>query len=55
MGIPIRVVVSPRSLAKGEVEVQTRDKSIQINVKKDEIIQEIQKIIKEEGEKIYSK
>ena len=55
MGIPIRVVVSPRSLAKGEVEVQTRDKSIQINVKKDEIIQEIQKIIKKEGEKIYSK
>lgn len=29
MGIPIRIVVSPRSLEKGVVELQTRDKEIQ--------------------------
>ncbi len=48
MGIPIRAVISPRSLAKGEIELQTRDKSLQTNVKIEESIDFIQKIIKEE-------
>lgn len=52
MGIPIRVVISPRSLAKGEIELQTRDKSLQTNVKIEESIDFIQKIIKEEVGKL---
>lgn len=52
MGIPIRAVISPRSLAKGEIELQTRDKSLQTNVKIEESIEFIQKIIKEEVGKL---
>ena len=52
MGIPIRAVISPRSLAKGEIELQTRDKSLQTNVKIEESIDFIQKIIKEEVGKL---
>ena len=52
MGIPIRIVVSPRSLAKGEVEIQTRDKKIQLSAKTDDYIEIIQKIIKEELNKL---
>lgn len=39
MGIPYRVVISPRSLAAGSVEVQTRDKTLKTSVKLDEIIE----------------
>lgn len=52
MGIPIRAVISPRSLAKGEIELQTRDKSLQTNVKIEESIDFIRKIIKEEVGKL---
>ena len=52
MGIPIRAVISPRSLAKGEIELQKRDKSLQTNVKIEESIEFIQKIIKEEVGKL---
>lgn len=31
IGLPIRVVVSPRSLAEGKAEIQTRDKTLQEN------------------------
>lgn len=47
MGIPIRVVISPRSLAKGEIELQLRDKSLQTDVKIEDSIEFIQKTIKE--------
>lgn len=46
MGIPIRVVVSPRSLANGEVEIQLRDGSLKTNVKYDTCIGVIEDIIK---------
>ncbi|MCR4661224.1 MAG: proline--tRNA ligase [Clostridia bacterium] len=45
MGIPLRVVVSPRSLANGAVELTSRDKSIQENVAIDDIVSTVQKII----------
>ena len=54
MGIPIRVVVSPRSLSNDQVEIQTRDKSLQLNVAIDESIEKIQKIIKEEEGKVFN-
>jgi prolyl-tRNA synthetase len=46
MGIPIRVVISPRSLSKGEVEIQLRDGSLKTNAKYDACIGVIQDIIK---------
>lgn len=52
MGIPLRVVISPRSLAKGEVEIQSRDKTVQANVALKDCIVFLQKIIKEEKEKL---
>ena len=54
MGIPIRVVVSPRSIANAQVEIQTRDKRLQQNVAIDESITFIQKIIREEVEKGFN-
>jgi len=45
MGIPIRVVVSPRSLTNGEVELQLRDGSLKTNVKYDTCIGVIKEII----------
>lgn len=48
MGIPIRVVVSPRSLENGTVEIVTRDKKLQANISLDNAIVEIQKIIENE-------
>ena len=52
MGIPLRVVISPRSLANGQVEIQSRDKSLQTTVSLEESIETIQRIIKEEKEKL---
>lgn len=31
-GCPVRLVVSPKNLANGEVEIATRDKSVRVNV-----------------------
>ncbi len=45
MGIPIRMVISPRSLANGEVEIQLRDKSLQENCKCEVAIDRVREII----------
>lgn len=45
MGIPIRLVISPRSLAKNEVELQLRDKSQKMNLDIGDVIGELKKII----------
>ncbi len=45
MGIPIRVVVSPRSLANGEAEVQFRDGSLKTNLPYDDCVSELKKMI----------
>ncbi|NLL56171.1 MAG: proline--tRNA ligase [Clostridiales bacterium] len=45
MGIPIRVVVSPRSLANGEVEIQLRDKTLKENYKCEDAIGKLKEIM----------
>lgn len=45
MGIPLRVVISPRSIAENKVELQSRDKTLQENVSLDEIIPRLSEII----------
>lgn len=45
LGVPVRVVVSPRNLKENVVEVATRDKSVQLKVDKDEVVDTIGKLI----------
>jgi prolyl-tRNA synthetase len=45
MGIPIRVVVSPRTLANGCVEIQMRDGSLKENFPLSDCVEKIQEII----------
>ena len=45
LGAPIRVVVSPKNLANGEIEISTRDKQIQVKVPVDEAFGKVRKII----------
>ena len=45
LGVPIRIVVSARSLENNEVEISTRDKSIIKKVNVSEIDQEIDAIV----------
>ena len=55
LGVPVRVVVSPRNLAENAVEISTRDK--QIDKQKtpvDETIAEVERIIKKLTDDIYS-
>lgn len=53
LGVPVRVVVSPRNLKERVVEISTRDKSIQEKVSMDSVLEEIDRIIKELTDKIY--
>ena len=45
MGIPLRVVISPRTIAENRVELQSRDKALQENVSLDNIISRLKEII----------
>lgn len=47
MGIPLRVVVSPRSLAAGEVEVQIRESGERFNMPYDGCVEKIKQTITE--------
>lgn len=47
LGVPIRVIVSPRNLKEGVCEVVTRDKSVQLKVALDEVIPTVEKMIRE--------
>lgn len=47
LGVPVRVIVSPRSLKEGCVELSTRDKSIDLKVDIDGAIVKIHEIIHE--------
>lgn len=54
LGVPVRVVVSPRNLAENAVEISTRDK--QIDKQKtpvDDAVEEVERIIKKLTEDIY--
>ena len=44
-GVPVRVVVSPRNLKEGVVEITTRDKKISVKAPKDEVIKTVKDII----------
>ena len=44
-GIPVRVVVSPRNLKEGVVEITTRDKKISVKAPKDEVIKTVKDIL----------
>ncbi|MCR4594890.1 MAG: proline--tRNA ligase, partial [Clostridiales bacterium] len=47
LGVPVRVVVGPKALKDGEIELSTRDKSVNRRVKKEEILSEIATLIDE--------
>ncbi len=55
LGIPVRVVVGPKALANGEIELSTRDKSVKTNVKKEDIISEVENLVKNLYSEIGSK
>jgi len=44
-GVPVRVVVSPRNLKEGVVEITTRDKKISVKAPKDEVISKVKEIL----------
>ncbi len=45
LGVPVRIIVGPKALANGEIELCTRDKSVQLSVKKEDIIPETKKLM----------
>ena len=45
LGVPVRVTVGPKALAEGQIELSTRDKSVQLKVKKEDIIAETKKLV----------
>lgn len=48
MGMPLRLVVSPRSLTNGEVEIKDRKSGEVLMVKKEDVVSKILEIIKED-------
>ena len=56
LGVPVRVVVSPRNLAENVVEISTRDKSIdKQKTPVDQAVTEVQNIINKLTADINSK
>lgn len=55
LGVPVRVTIGPKALANGEIELSARDKSVQLSVKKEDIIPEIKKLMDSLYEEINSK
>ena len=47
LGVPVRVILSPKTLGRGVVELKTRDKSIQKDVALDDAVGEITALVKE--------
>ena len=47
LGVPVRVIVSPRNLKEGVCEIVTRDKEISLKVELDKVIETVQGIINE--------
>ena len=45
LGVPVRIVVGPKALKEGNVELKTRDKSINTQVLVDNVIDETKKLI----------
>ena len=56
LGVPVRVVVSPRNLAENAVEISTRDKQIDKEmVPVDEALDKVDEIIQMLTDQIYEK
>ena len=47
LGVPVRVIVSPRNLKEGVCEIVTRDKSISLKVETEKVIETVKGIIEE--------
>lgn len=47
LGVPVRVIVSPRNLEESCVEVVTRDKTVQIKVTLEDAVSEIERLVEE--------
>ena len=52
LGVPVRVIVSKKGLAKGEVEVCTRDKKVKMSVKAEDVYETVDKIVSDLWEEI---
>jgi len=56
IGVPVRIIVSPRNLRDGNCEIVTRDKAIKKSVKTDDVVAATRDLIKELREAIpYNK
>lgn len=47
LGVPVRVIVSPRNLKEGVCEIVTRDKSVSIKVETEKVIETVKEMIAE--------
>ena len=47
LGVPVRVIVSPRNLKEGVCEIVTRDKSVSIKVETEKVIETVKAMIAE--------
>ena len=45
LGVPLRVIVSPRNLKAGVVEVASRDKTLKVEIPTGDILTEIKKYL----------
>ena len=46
LGVPVRVIVSPKTLGRGAVEVSARDKSFRMDMNLDTACTEIQALVR---------
>ena len=47
LGVPVRVIVSPRNLKEGVCEIVTRDKTVNMTVEVDKVIETVKGMIDE--------
>jgi len=55
LGVPVRIVVGPKALADGKVEIKTRDKSVNEQVSVDEVVAASKSLINGLFEEINNK
>ena len=55
LGVPIRLVVSPRNMEESVVELSTRDKSVQEKVALNDVVTRVETLIKELTDAIMKK
>lgn len=47
LGVPVRVIVSPRNLKEGVCEIVTRDKTVSVKVETDKVVETVKEMIAE--------